>query len=227
MSFTKVQFNEKILQPQKKIQSDTLENHDMSNVMVNLDAVLKISDKFNEVNSEVAEVWNDIISDLIASISSASSGFYRTAILNLRSILELSCNTFYYLDHNVEYYLFKYENAKADKYVSVLVNEHQFFTTKYINSFKSNVKYEEKFENSICTSLKNIYGRLSDVVHGRYNSLLKVNDIQIKYSKESYKTYEKLLCQTIGIICVMFIFRFNIDQIDEINKLAERTGAIK
>jgi len=227
MSYTKVQFKENILMPQQKIQEKTIQQNDLSSILLNIDATFKISDTFEKVDPEIGKIWNDIISDLISSISSACSGFYRSAIVNLRSILELSCNTFFYIDHKIEHYLFEYENAKADKYVSALIRDYNFFTSKYIKGFKSNIKYHETNIDSISSFLKNIYASLSDVVHGRYNSLLKVNNIEVKYEINSFKTYEELLGKTIGIICVMFIYRFNNDQITEINSLALKTGVIK
>ena len=181
----------------------------------------------NEIDSDIGKIWNDIISDLLSSISSACSGFYRSGIVNLRSILELGCNTFFYLDHKIEYYLFEHENAKADKYVSTLIRDFNFFTSKYINSFNLAIQYHETTVDSVSNYLKQIYSQLSDVVHGRYNSLLKVNNIQVEYEIRSFKTYEELLSKTIGILCVMFILRFNNDKIDEINSLALKTGVIK
>ncbi|MCU5534266.1 hypothetical protein OCA90_26625 [Bacillus cereus] len=227
MSYTKIQFKENILIPQQKIQEKTIQENDLSSLLLNIDAIFKISDTFEKVDPEVGKIWNDIISDLISSISSACSGFYRSAIVNLRSILELSCNTFFYIDHKIEHYLFEFENAKADKYVSALIRDYNFFTSKYIKSFKSDIKYHETNADSISLYLKKIYASLSDVVHGRYNSLLKVNNIEIQYEIGSFKTYEDLLSKTIGIICTMFIYRFNNDRIAEINSLALKTGVIK
>ncbi|MGH0527446.1 hypothetical protein [Bacillus cereus] len=227
MSYTKIQFKENILIPQQKIQEKTIQENDLSSLLLNIDAIFKISDTFEKVDPEVGKIWNDIISDLISSISSACSGFYRSAIVNLRSILELSCNTFFYIDHKIEHYLFEFENAKADKYVSSLIRDYNFFTSKYIKSFKADIKYHETNADSISLYLKKIYASLSDVVHGRYNSLLKVNNIEIQYEIGSFKTYEDLLSKTIGIICTMFIYRFNNDRIAEINSLALKTGVIK
>ena len=227
MSYTKIQFNKHILKPQQDIQSKTIAENDLSSILLNIDAVFEIAEAFKNMDPEIGKLWNDIISDLISSVSSACSGFYRSAIVNLRSILELSCNTFFYLDHKIEHYLFEFEDAKADKYVSALIRDYSFFTSKYIKSFKSNTKFVETKLDSLSLKLKHTYASLSDVVHGRYNSLLKVNNIEIDYELGSFKTYEDLLSKTIGILCAMFIFRFNNDSIEEINHLALETGVIK
>lgn len=227
MSYTKIQFEKHILSPQLDIQKQTIAENDLSKILNSLNNILEISETFAEKDPNVGKMWNDIVSDLIASISSACSGFYRSAIVNLRSILELSCNTFFYLDHKIEHYLFEFENAKADKYVNTLVRDYSFFTTKYINSFNSTIKFNETKTDAISLYLKSIYSSLSDVVHGRYNSLLKVNNIAITYEKKSYKVYEDLLTKTIGIICVMYIYRYNDDSVDAINVLAKMTGVVK
>ncbi|MEC2344347.1 hypothetical protein P9H28_09620 [Paenibacillus barengoltzii] len=227
MSYTKAMFEDQIVGPVLKITSKTIEDNDYTEILNKIDITLDIRDGLKQLNPKIEELWNELTSDVLASVYSASSGFYRHAILALRSVLELGCNTFYYLDHNIEYEMFIKYNTKADKYVSSLVNEYAFFTTKYISTFFPDIDKIQVEQDSISNYLKILYGDLSDIVHGRYNSLTKKQTLQIKYSKSEFKSYERYLDRVLSILCTMYVLRLNEKSNQSIVKQAKFSRTVK
>ncbi len=226
MSYTKSTLQDNLLLPINKIQGDTLKDNDFTFILKNLNAFMDIRERLIHSDNEVGLLWNEIIFDLLASISSATSGFYRSAIVTLRSILEIGCISIYFLDHKVEYSIFQNENSKADKYVSTLVNNYDFFKTKYIKSFYKDIVNKEKRTDAVSEYLLRKYAELSDVVHGRYSSLIKIENLSINYNKANFKRYEKLMNTTLSILSVLYILRFNDFTSDDIVDLAKISGVL-
>lgn len=226
MSFTKITFRDSVLKPVNKIQESTLSDNDFTLILKYLNTFIDIRESIVNKDNEIGQLWNEIVFDLLASIHSASSGFYRSAIVTLRSILEISCYSIFYYDHKIEYSIFQNENSKADKYVNTLVNNYDFFKTKYIKAFCEDIESIQTKIDSVSDYLSRKYGELSDVVHGRYNSLIKVENLNIDYSKASFKKYEKLLFSTLSIVSVLYVLRFNDFNSDDIIDLTKISGVI-
>src|SRR5690554_2001558 len=107
MSYTKSTYKKALLEPINKIQAETVVDNDFTNILSYLNGFMEVHEKINNLDLVGAELWNEIISDVISSIHSATSGFYRLSIIALRSVLELSCASVYYFDHEIEYKLFQ------------------------------------------------------------------------------------------------------------------------
>lgn len=226
MSYTKEIFEKSIYQPIAVIYKETMEKNDCSILLNQINNLMTVRDKFIEVNEACGSLWNEICIDALSAINSAFSGFYRTSIIGLRSIYEIGCSSIFYHDHMIEYHLFKNENMKADKYVSTLVNEFDFYKSKYIRAFNNSFEKIQREEDCVSKHLTRLYSELSDVVHGRYNKLTNVHGFQIEYSIEKYKQFEKLFVETTDILLVLAILRFNIE-FENNEKIFERTGLIK
>lgn len=226
MSYTKDILERFVIEPVKGIKEKTIEQNDCSEMLERVNDLLTVRDKFIEKNAECGALWNEICIDVLAIINSAFSGFYRTATIGLRSVFEMGCSSIFYYDHLIEYYMFQKENMKADKYVSVLVNDYNFFKTKYIRAFKNNIDELQIEEDSVSKSLTRLYSELSDVVHGRYKKLSNVNEFSIEYNVEQYKQFEKLFIKTVDTLLLLSILRFDIE-LDSQNKIYRNTGVIK
>lgn len=226
MSYTKQTFKNEILNPVNKIQEETLKNIDLTRILEYTNQLFAIKERIIIKDKEIGELWNEIIFDLLSSIHSASSGFYRSAIVTLRSILEIGCYSIYYYDHKIEYTIFQTEDIKADKYVSKLVNSFEFFKTRYIKSFYCNIESIQKKPDSISDYLLRKYGELSDVAHGRYKSLIKIKDLNINYSISDFKKYENLLCSVLSILAVLYVLRFDDLKNKDLKELVNISGVI-
>lgn len=226
MSYTKTTFESMISKPVQSIQVKTLGQIDFTDILKYLNATIYMSERIAVKDRLVGELWNEIIYDLLASIHSASCGFYRSAIVVLRSILELGCNSFFYLDHQVEYHIFRNTNSKADKYVSVLINDYDFFKTAYIESFFPDIVSHQSRQDSVSEYLRRIYAALSDVVHGRHDSLIKTNGLEVKYEIEFFKRYQKLLFETLSIMAVMYMLRFQDHSDMDLVELSNKSGVV-
>lgn len=231
MSFQKSEFKESISKQIDKIQDVTLADNNIDEILENLNTMLNIYEKIKEDDQELIKVWNDIIADIISAIYVGNSGLYRLACISLRSILELACSSFFYYDHKIEYYIFMEHDAKADKYVSTLINDYNFYSTKYIKSFYKEIESVQKKEDSVKEELKNLYIVLCEIVHGKYKYLTKRADLTIEYNKTDFKFFEKLLKRVLSIIAVMYILRFNatvnIGEDNDIIKLANKSKVVQ
>lgn len=226
MSYTKEIFEDFLINPVNSIKESTISQNDCSEILECINNMFTVRDKFIEENDECGSLWNEICIDVLSVVNSAFSGFYRTATIGLRSVFEMGCNSIFYYDHMIEYHMFKKENTKADRYVSVLVNEYSFFKTRYIRAFRENIEDIQKEEDSVSKFLTRLYGELSDIVHGRYNKLTNVADFHIEYNINQYKQFERLFIETVDILLVLAILRFNVT-IDNQEKIYKNTGVIK
>lgn len=227
MSYTKSTFKNSFQDPISGIQEESIKRHDLEELLSILNSCLYIQEKINENDIDIGLLWNNIIYDVISTIHSASSGFYRLANSGLRNVLELSCSSIFFYDHKVQYHLFSKENQMADKYVSKLVSEYDFFTSRYIRSFYSDIGEIETEENSISTYLKNKYRKLCDIVHGRFYTLDQSQKLQIEYSQGEFNRFIGNYKETLSIISVLYILRFNDFDNEELLKLANYTNTIK
>jgi len=225
MSFTK-QTLEHFSHSIKDIFDETLKDNDLSVILEHLNSLFEIQERFKSQDQELNFYWNEIVSDVISLINCGISGQYRLAITGLRNTLELACSAFFYLDHKIELKLYINEDFKADKYVSAIVNDYHFFKTNYIKTFNPNITSLQKQEDSVSSYLNFTYGKLCDVVHGRYKSLTKTSELKIEYSKEQFKRFEKMFICTLSAIATMYVLRFNDFSNEELNKLAKESKTI-
>lgn len=226
MSYTK-QTLEHFSKSINKIFDETLLDNDLTSILDYLNTLIEIKDRFVKNDNELEFYWNEIISDTISLIHCGISGQYRLAITGLRNTLELACSAFFYLDHKIELKLYVNENFKADKYVSSIINEFHFFKTTYINTFNSKIGTLQTKEDSVSSYLHLTYGKLCDVVHGRYKSLTKADKLTVEYSKEQFKKFEKSYICTLGAIATLYALRFDDFTSIEINFLIKETNTLK
>ncbi|ARD57032.1 hypothetical protein [Bacillus safensis] len=227
MSYTKKAYENNIINNVKQINNKTINDNDITPLMNLIDNTFSIVEEINKKDSDIGELWNEIASDIIASINSSTSGFYRQGIITLRSVLELGCMSFFYSDHKVEFHLFKAHDAKADKYVSTLIRDYDFYTTNYIQSFYNNIQKIQTKNNSISIFLSKIYKDLSDVVHGRYKTLTKQNTLKINYSKEQFNFFNDKLHSVLSILAVMYILRYQDIDNTSLIALANKSGTVQ
>jgi len=205
---------------------ETLSDNDLTTILEYLNTLIEINDRFLAKDKELEFYWNEIISDTISSMHCGISGQYRLAITGLRNTLELACSAFFYLDHKIELKLYVNENFKADKYVSSIVHEYHFFKTNYINTFNGKIVDLQTQEDSVSSYLNLTYGKLCDVVHGRFKSLTKADKLQVEYSKDQFKKFEKSYKCTLGAIAALYVLRFDDFTSKEINSLVMETNTL-
>lgn len=207
MSFT-AQTLTQIIKATSSIQKRTMSDNDLTEILKGLYTVLEVSEKIVQKNNRTEFYWNEILSELVAVIHSSISGYSRLGISGLRNILELLCHSFYYHDHPIELKLSINENMKSRMYVTALVNDHHFFTTRYIKTFNSKIEQLEIKPNGVSNFLKFEYHQLCDVVHGRHNTLTKQASLKIKYSKGEFKNFETHFITITSLIANMYLLRF-------------------
>lgn len=189
MSYTKTMYKEQILEPVINITQRSLEDNDFSPILDKINIVLDMLEGISSTNSKVGEIWNELSSDVISSIYSATSGFYRQAILSLRSVLELGCSSFFYLDHKVEHEMFIQFNTKADKYVSSLVRDYAFFTSQYISAFYGEISQIENGRDSISTGLGTLLlAPPKTLINQGIRGFFPLKNIHIYYSLSGHKS---------------------------------------
>lgn len=207
MTFT-AQTLTQIIKSTGSIQKRTMADNDLTEVLKGLYTVLEVSEKIVQQNNRTEFYWNEILSELIAVIHSSISGYSRLGMSGLRNILELLCHAFFYYDHPIELKLSINENIKAKMYVTSLVNDQHFFTTRYIKTFNAKIEQLEVKPNAISNFLKYEYHQLCDVVHGRHHTLTKQAALKIKYSKTEFKNFERHFIIITSLIANMYLLRF-------------------
>lgn len=227
MSYHKNFIDTNIIKPTQAIKNDSLIGCSFEEVIEALDILTKMHEYLCKNHKKPFEkMWNEIVNDSIAVIYNILSGFYHTANVSMRCILEIGCSSFYFFDHQVEYYLYEYENAPMDKYVSSLVNEYSFFTTKYIKAFNTNIDSQQSNPDSVSTKLKAMYKFLCDVVHGRYTTLTKVDSLTINFNRSAAERSKQNFLDIIGMFAVMYELRFSTGDQDII-KWTKKMGVLK
>ncbi len=227
MSYTKQTFKNLFEKGFLPLFNKSIDDNDLTNLLGNLNLLLEMKESLSIRESSQEPVWNEIISDTISSIFAALLGKYRLAMSGLRNVLELGCSVYFYIDHQIEFKLYRDEDYKADKYVNALINEFDFFKTKYIRTFYPNISDFEKSNDACSTYLSLTYSKLCDVVHGRYKSLTKINALDFKYEKEFFCKYEALFNYTLAAIVLMHALRFNELENQEYHKLLHQTNTLK
>lgn len=227
MSHIKTTIEKFFINEAKKIQEQTMNNNDLTDILNALNNIMEVGKKVSEKESRLDFYWNEIITELISVIYASLSGHNRLAISGLRNILELSCHLFYYLDHIIELNLSINENSKANKYVSTLIRDDKFFTTAYIKTFNKKISELETKIDSVSYFLQKEYAGLCDVVHGRNKSLFKKEELVIKYSQKEFNRFEKEYINLTSIITVMYILRFEDYSNNEFNELAMKSNTLK
>lgn len=227
MSYTKKAYEDNIIKNVQQINIKTINDNDITPLLNLIDNTLDILEGIQKNDSDIGELWNEIASDIISSVNSATSGFYRQGIITLRSVLELGCMSLFYTDHKVEFHLFRAHDAKADKYVSTLIRDYDFYTTNYIHSFYSNIEAIQTKNNSISNFLNKTYKDLSDVVHGRYKTLTKQSTLKIDYSKEQFNFFKDKLHSVLSILATMYILRFHDMENTNLIALANTSGTVE
>ncbi|MEH2209195.1 hypothetical protein [Nostoc sp.] len=107
------------------------------------------------------EIYNELQSDLAASISSAMTGNYRLAFMSIRSFIELSSLLAYYYYHPVEY--------------SWWLNDNHLIKFSELNQnyFKY---YKQLVTNTINTNIYSEWKKVSKYVHAEVKSYMQSSD---------------------------------------------------
>ncbi|MHC5894899.1 hypothetical protein [Nostoc sp.] len=107
------------------------------------------------------EIYNELQSDLAASISSAMTGNYRLAFMSIRSFIELSSLLAYYYYHPVEY--------------SWWLNDNHLIKFSELNQnyFKC---YKQLVANNINTNIYSEWKKVSKYVHAEVKSYMQSSD---------------------------------------------------
>lgn len=226
MSIISNQIHEILIEPVSSIHQESLKKVDFKDMLEYINIFISIKEILQLEDEKVFNIWNDIINDSIACVYNALSGFYHTANIGLRSIFEMACSTFYYYDHKIEYYLYAEQNAKADKYVNTLVDNFDFYKTKYIKAFYEQIEEQEQDFDAISKHLKRIYAKLCDIVHGRFYTLTKTKELIIEFDMGQLNYFQDNFQDVISTLILLFTLRFNNSATKEMKVNAQKIGVI-
>lgn len=224
MAITKEIARHFFIQEVDKVKTKTINENDLSDLFNSFNNLCEVQSLLEK--EEKSDMWNAIVIDTTASINSALSGFYKNAIMGLRGIFEMGCGFMYYYDHEIEYKMFIFSDGKADKYVHTLVDQYDFFKTKYINAACFKNKLIKTESDNISQKLKALYATLSDYVHGRYKTIKPSQDLVVSYDKNEFEKFKELYTKTINLLLVLTILRFDI-RFDNETEIINKAGVQK
>lgn len=226
MSIISKQIEEILIEPVSDIHQQSLKEVDFADLLEYVNLFISVKETLQNEDEKVFNIWNEIVSDSIACIYNALSGFYHTANIGLRSIFEMACSTFYYYDHKIEHYLYTEQNAKADKYVNTLVDNFDFYKTNYIKAFYDQIEEQEKEVDAVSRYLKRLYSKLCDIVHGRFYTLSKTEQLNIEFDKAQFNYFQDNFKNVISTLVLLFTLRFYDSANQEMKENAQKIGVV-
>ncbi|MEW6410563.1 MAG: hypothetical protein AB1488_10730, partial [Nitrospirota bacterium] len=130
-------------------------------------------------SNEVINLINEATFDLVSSLFTSFTGFYRQGMIALRSSLELTGLYVYYFDHLIEFKYFLKEGGYRGPLLSELINKGDFLVKKYCSLFIN----ENKLKKELHTEVENTYKELSKYVHGRLGKMQTLIAFPVNYDK--------------------------------------------
>lgn len=226
MSIISKQIQEILIEPVSSIHDESMKQVDFETMLEYINVFINVKEMLQNKDEKVFNVWNEIVGDSIACMYNAMSGFYHIANIGLRSILEMACSAFYYYDHKIEHYLYMEQNAKADKYVNTLIDNFDFYKTNYIKAFYPQINNNEKEVDSVSKYLKRLYSKLCDIVHGRFYTLSKTDELKIEFNIAQFNYFQDNFKDVISILILLFVLRFNDLATQQMIEKAQQIGVV-
>lgn len=135
------------------------------------------------------------------SILLAYGGYYNSALLLLRSVIELGCYIIYFKDHKVEYSWWKEKKDIGYKSFNELI-ENYLFRLDSFDKFTI-TKNDGKKENILKNAIKTTYTDISLVIHGRWKS--DKNTLLLDYDEEQFQHWYHDFLKTIDIFNILIL----------------------
>lgn len=151
-------------------------------------------------------IYDEIFSDTASSIFLAASAIDKPASIILRRVLELGVATLYLWDMPHAAYSWSLESGDLSfsEMLSHLCSDGYI---QYVKEINNELEINEIIEERKCQKL---YGRLSDIVHGKITTFESVLPDRFTYSKSDWDNYQQITEEILEIIVKSSLNRFSI-----------------
>ena len=201
MTGLKEEFDNVFIAIKKNVDDSIINNkEEISKLLVKLEIIKKCQDN---LTSNCVEVIEEVENDLLNGILFMTQAFYRNSFMCLRSAMELGLSFIYYTDRNYEFLLWKH-NCIDMTWSKLIDSENGVMSKKYLQLFCNRDLKVEDLSNDI----KKCYHKCSEYVHGKYNFMQSINEINIKYSKKLSNEYIEKANEVFDYIIVLLFIRF-------------------
>jgi len=134
------------------------------------------------------------------SILLAYGGYYNSALVLLRSVIELGCYIIYFKDHPVEYSWWKEKKDIGYSFNELI--ENYLFRLDFFDKFTI-TKRDGKKENILKNAIKTTYSDISLVIHGRWKS--DKNILLLDYDEEQFQHWYYDFLKTMDIFNILIL----------------------
>lgn len=153
-----------------------------------------------------SEIYDEIFSDGVSAVYLASIAMDKPARIVLRRVLELGLAAIFLWD--MPHMAFSWKKVDQDLSFSEMLRHVN--SPGYLEYVNKENKYEITVEIILSSKAQNIYGMLSDIVHGKITTFESSMPNRYKFVENEWDEFIDLLNEVIDLLIEAFIRRFNI-----------------
>lgn len=191
----------------------TLQNHRLEKSFIGLHCIVAVGEILNECKSSkhheiCCKIYDEIFSDGVSAIYLATNAMDKPANILLRRILELGLAAIYLWDMpHIAFLWNDHDQGLNFKEMINHVNSKGYIS--YINN-ENNTKIKSELISA--SRSQNIYGKLSDIVHGKIATFESSLPERFKFVEEEWNQFIDLFEEVICMLVKTFMLRFNISK---------------
>ena len=191
----------------------TLQNHRLEKSFIGLHCIVAVGEILNECKSSkhheiCCKIYDEIFSDGVSAIYLATNAMDKPANILLRRILELGLAAIYLWD--MPHIAFSWNDHDQGLNFKEMINHVN--SKGYISYINNENNTKIKSELISASRSQNIYGKLSDIVHGKIATFESLFPERFKFVEEEWNQFIDLFEEVICMLVKTFMLRFNISK---------------
>ncbi|HMQ70716.1 MAG TPA: hypothetical protein PKC58_17200 [Ignavibacteria bacterium] len=191
----------------------TLQNHRLEKSFIGLHCIVAVGEILNECKSSkhheiCCKIYDEIFSDGVSAIYLATNAMDKPANILLRRILELGLAAIYLWD--MPHIAFSWNDHDQGLNFKEMINHVN--SKGYISYINNENNTKIKSELISASRSQNIYGKLSDIVHGKIATFESSLPERFKFVEEEWNQFIDLFEEVICMLVKTFMLRFNISK---------------
>lgn len=194
-------------------QWDSLVNPNLEKSFLGLNCIATVGEILNERKSlkhhEICcKVYDEIFSDGVSALYLASNAMDKPANVVLRRVLELGIAALYLWD--MPHMAFSWNHHDQDLSFSEMLNHIN--SKGYISYINIENNTDIKSELVSSSKAQNIYGSLSDVVHGKITTFESSLPDRFKFVECEWNQFATSMEEVVSILLNAYLLRFDLEQ---------------
>ena len=192
---------------------NSLNNHNLSKSFVGLQCIATIGEvlehrKTSKHHNICCKIYDEIFSDGVSAIYLATNAMDKPAGIVLRRVLELGLAAIYLWDMPHMAFLWNF----YDQDLSFTEMLKHLNSKGYISYVKNENKVKIDKELIPASEVQDIYGSLSDIVHGKITTFETSIPERFKFVEEDWNHFVTIIDKVVTILVKAFLLRFDISE---------------